>query len=170
MDPQKWTPLWTRSMDFPCGSPLIFEDEFYQRSKWILGTFKIMDETAVSLYYQAYGLHILYCTRSNFLEFRTWIRFIWWKNNNISVVGWKKSPTQTFFFFVPLSCIPSPDFPSLDGPSKCFFIWQTYSLLPTNQAQNDLHITVMSRSLSNVCPTTTFENIQVILCLFRKED
>ena len=112
MDPQKWTPLWTRSMDFPCGSPLIFEDEFYQRSKWILGTFKIMDETAVSLYYQAYGLHILYCTRSNFLEFRTWIRFIWWKNNNISVVGWKKSPTQTFFFCaVELHTLPRLSFP-----------------------------------------------------------
>ena len=77
MDPQKWTHLWTRSMDFPCGPPLIFEDEFYQRSKRILGTFKIMDETSVSLYYQAYGLLILYCTRSNFLEFGTWIRFIW---------------------------------------------------------------------------------------------
>ena len=40
-----------------------------------IGTFKIMDKTAVCLYYQAYGLLILYCTCSNFLEFRTWIRF-----------------------------------------------------------------------------------------------
>ena len=41
----------------------------------------------------------------------------------IFVVGRKKSPAQ-----------PSPDFPSLDGPWKCFFIWQTYSLLLTDQA------------------------------------
>ena len=30
--------LWTQSMDYPCGPPLIIENEFYQRSKQILGT------------------------------------------------------------------------------------------------------------------------------------
>ena len=34
MDP----PLWTQSMDHPCGPPLIIENKFYQRSKQILGT------------------------------------------------------------------------------------------------------------------------------------
>ena len=33
---QPWTSSWTWSMDYPCEPPLIFEDEFYQRSKWML--------------------------------------------------------------------------------------------------------------------------------------
>ena len=158
MDPQKWTPLWTRSMDFPCGPPLIFEDEFYQRSKRILGTFKIMDETAVSLYYQAYGLLILYCTRSNFLEFGTWIRFIWWENNNIC--GRAEE----------VSCATLPRLSFSWWPMEMFFHLANLFTPAYRSSTNNLHITVMSRSLSNICPTTMFENIQVILCLFRKEN
>ena len=35
--PSPRTPLWTQSMDYPCGPSLIFKDEFYQRSKQLLG-------------------------------------------------------------------------------------------------------------------------------------
>ena len=38
--PGPWTPSWTRTMDYPCGPPLIFEDKFYQKSKQVLGTLK----------------------------------------------------------------------------------------------------------------------------------
>ena len=34
-----WTPLWTRSMDYPCGSPLILKVSFHQRSERNLETF-----------------------------------------------------------------------------------------------------------------------------------
>ena len=30
--PRPWTLLWTRSMDYPCGPPLILKINFYQRS------------------------------------------------------------------------------------------------------------------------------------------
>ena len=39
-----------------------------------------------------------------------------------------------------------------------------------DQAQNGLHITLMSSKLAILYPTTLFENMQVILCLFHKED
>ena len=38
--PGPWTPSWIRTMDYPCGLPLIFEDKFYQKSKQVLGTLK----------------------------------------------------------------------------------------------------------------------------------
>ena len=39
MDPRSMiTPVYLGSMDYPCGPPLIFEDEFYSRSERVLRT------------------------------------------------------------------------------------------------------------------------------------
>ena len=63
--PSPWTSLWTQSMGYPCGPPLIFEDKFYQRSKWIFKHLKWL---------LSYELLLLYHC-SNFLKFRTWVGF-----------------------------------------------------------------------------------------------
>ena len=58
---------------------------------------------------------------------------------------------------------------SYDGPWKLFSIGK----LITDQAQNDLHITVMSTKLvRRKCRSNhiLFENVQVILCLFYKDE
>ena len=64
---QPWTSLWTRSMDYPCEPPLIFDDEFYQRSKWIL--------VNCSQFILSGLLSFSFTHPFKFFEFHTWIRF-----------------------------------------------------------------------------------------------
>ena len=87
----------TRSMDYLCGPPLIFADEFYQRSKWIL---------------------------------KNCCKFI--LSGLLCVVTFHTLPR-----------LPLPWW-----PMETLLHRQTYSLLLTDQAQNDLHITVMSTKLA----------------------
>ena len=57
-EPSPWTPLWTQSIDYTCGPPLIFVDEFYQRSRQILGT--LNDDCGQFLLSGLWAPHILH--------------------------------------------------------------------------------------------------------------
>ena len=80
-----------------------------------------------------------------FLEFYTWIRCSLVKDEQYLCSGGRSLLCKRF---ISSRCMSSPEFPSVDGPWKRFFIRRLKSLLLTDQAQNGLHITVMSRKLA----------------------
>ena len=80
-----------------------------------------------------------------FLEFHTWIRCSLVKDEQYLWFGGSSLLCKRF---ISSRCISSPEFPSIDGPWKRFFIRRLKSLLLTDQAQNGLHITVMSTKLA----------------------
>ena len=76
--PSPWTPLWTQSMDYPCGPPYSLKMNFTSWPEYDMnnnvgqgGYYPPKANFALSLYYQAYELLILY-TRSVF----SWIPYM----------------------------------------------------------------------------------------------
>ena len=70
--PSPWTPLWTQSMDYPCGTSYLLKMNFTSWPEYDMnnnvgqgGYYPPKANFALSLYYQAYELLILY-TRSVF--------------------------------------------------------------------------------------------------------
>ena len=70
--PSPWTPSWTQSMDYPCEPPYLLKMNFTSWPEYDTnnnvgqgGYYPSKADFALSLYYQAYELLILY-TRSVF--------------------------------------------------------------------------------------------------------
>ena len=65
--PSLWTPSWTQSMDYPCGPPYLLKMNFTSWAEYDMnnnagqgGYYPPKANFALSLYYQAYELLILY--------------------------------------------------------------------------------------------------------------
>ena len=118
--PSPWTSLWTQSMGYPCGPPLIFEDKFYQRSKWIFKHLKRLLSYELLLLYHCSNF-LKHCSREEVVSY----------TDDFFLCRRIVYPLQTLFYH-----------------------WQTYWILLMDQAENDLHITVLSvelvRRLTNI--------------------
>ena len=149
--PSPWTPSWTQSMDYPCGPPYSLKMNF---TSWVeydmnnnvsQGGYYPQKQTLLSVYIIRLMSFSYYTPVQFSLEFHTWIRCSLVKDEQYLWFGGSSLLCKRF---ISSRCISSPEFPSVDDPWKCFFICRLKSLLRTDQAQNGLHIAVMSRKLA----------------------
>ena len=132
---QPWTSSWTWSMDYPCEPPLIFEDEFYQRSKWMLVnrllSFSFTHPFKFFLN-SVHGLGLVWCT---------------WRSNCRSIIcGSGEIVSYRCRHFFVSSHPPQTSLPMMANGNISLSA-NFNSLLLTDQAQIDLHITVMFTKL-----------------------
>ena len=114
-----------------------------------------MDKTAISSYYQVYGLLTIYLFKFSWIPYMgsvysgEGVRFS--EDNWRRGVKETRSPTPTIFCVVAF-VYPPKTWPLLWEPMEMFVHRQTYWILLVDQAQM-MHITVMSTKLVSRCLT-----------------
>ena len=162
---QKWTPSpWTTPVDLVRGplhgpSPwtTLVEPPIHWRwilpvglnMIWIIMSVKEgiipQKQSLLSVYIIRLMSFSYYTPVQFFLEFYTWIWCSLVKDEQYLCSGGSSLLCKRF---ISSRCTSSPEFPSVDGPWKRFFIRRLKSLLLMDQTQNGLHITFMSRTLA----------------------